>query len=61
MCEYSVFPLAKTHQILTANSFIEMSSSNVQGLSVSLWVKAEPFTYGALPVAPHPRLSFHVS
>ncbi len=29
--------------------------------SVTLWVKAEPFTYGALPAAPHPRLSFHVS
>ncbi|XP_064612492.1 TBCC domain-containing protein 1-like isoform X2 [Liolophura sinensis] len=24
---------------------------------VSLWVKAEPFSYGALPVPPHPRLS----
>jgi len=27
--------------------------------TVNLWVKAEPFTYGALSVAPHPRLSFH--
>ncbi|KAK7475667.1 hypothetical protein BaRGS_00033093 [Batillaria attramentaria] len=25
---------------------------------VELWVKAEPFSYGALPVAPHPRLNF---
>ncbi|PVD31714.1 hypothetical protein C0Q70_07132 [Pomacea canaliculata] len=25
---------------------------------VDLWVKAEPFSYGALPVAPHPRLNF---
>lgn len=24
---------------------------------VSLWVKAEPFTYASIPVAPHPRLS----
>ncbi|XP_076452552.1 TBCC domain-containing protein 1-like [Babylonia areolata] len=27
-------------------------------LGVELWVKAEPFSYGALPVAPHPRLNF---
>lgn len=25
---------------------------------VSLWVKAEPFSYGAFHIAPHPRLSF---
>nr|ADG63460.1 crystallin gamma S-like protein [Crepidula fornicata] len=27
-------------------------------VGVELWVKAEPFSYGALPVAPHPRLNF---
>lgn len=27
--------------------------------TVSLWARAELFTYGALPVAPHPRLSLH--
>ncbi|CAH1802199.1 unnamed protein product, partial [Owenia fusiformis] len=26
---------------------------------VTLWVKSEPFSFGALPVAPHPRLSVH--
>ncbi|XP_050409329.1 TBCC domain-containing protein 1 [Patella vulgata] len=26
--------------------------------SVELWAKAEPFSYGAIPVAPHPRLTF---
>ncbi|XP_052248923.1 TBCC domain-containing protein 1-like isoform X2 [Dreissena polymorpha] len=26
--------------------------------NVSLWVKAEPFSYGALHIAPHPRLNF---
>lgn len=26
--------------------------------SVCLWVKAEPFSYGAFPIAPHPRLTF---
>ncbi|ESO97327.1 hypothetical protein LOTGIDRAFT_231523 [Lottia gigantea] len=26
--------------------------------TVSVWVKAEPFSYGALPVAPDPRLTF---
>ena len=30
-------------------------------VGVELWVKAEPFSYGALPVAPHPRLNFTVS
>ncbi|XP_041350328.1 TBCC domain-containing protein 1-like isoform X2 [Gigantopelta aegis] len=30
----------------------------MSGVSVSLWVKAEPFSYGALPVTPHPRLNF---
>ena len=29
--------------------------------SVSLWVKAEPFSYGAFHIAPHPRLNFNVS
>ena len=28
---------------------------------VSLWVKSEVFSYGALPIAPHPRLTFNVS
>ena len=28
---------------------------------LSLWIKPEPFTFGALPVPPHPRLSVHVS
>lgn len=28
---------------------------------VSLWVKAEPFSYGAFHIAPHPRLNFNVS
>lgn len=27
--------------------------------SVSLWVKAEPFSYGAFHIAPHPRLNFN--
>ncbi|XP_021370159.1 TBCC domain-containing protein 1-like, partial [Mizuhopecten yessoensis] len=26
--------------------------------AVCLWVKAEPFSYGAFPIAPHPRLTF---
>lgn len=26
---------------------------------VSLWVKSEVFSYGALPIAPHPRLTFN--
>ena len=30
-------------------------------LTASLWVKPAPFTYGALQVAPHPRLTPHVS
>ncbi|XP_059154104.1 TBCC domain-containing protein 1-like [Physella acuta] len=25
--------------------------------SISVWVKAEPFSYGTIPVAPHPRLN----
>ena len=25
--------------------------------AVSIWVKAEPFSYGTIPVAPHPRLN----
>ena len=29
--------------------------------NVSLWVKAEPFSYGAFHIAPHPRLNFNVS
>ena len=29
--------------------------------SVSLWVKSEPFSYGAFHIAPHPRLNFNVS
>ncbi|XP_052797396.1 TBCC domain-containing protein 1-like [Mya arenaria] len=27
--------------------------------NVSLWVRAEPFSYGALHIAPHPRLNFN--
>lgn len=27
--------------------------------NVSLWVKAEPFSYGAFHIAPHPRLNFN--
>lgn len=27
--------------------------------SVTLWVKSELFSYGALPIAPHPRLTFN--
>ncbi|KAL4223165.1 TBCC domain-containing protein 1 [Mactra antiquata] len=27
--------------------------------TVSLWVKAEPFSYGAFHIAPHPRLNFN--
>ena len=29
--------------------------------SVTLWVKSEIFSYGAIPIAPHPRLTFNVS
>ena len=43
----------------TTTTSVTMSAATVTPV-VSLWVKAEPFTYGALPVAPHPRLSFHV-
>ena len=28
--------------------------------NVTLWVKAEPFSYGAFPTAPHPRLTLNV-
>ncbi|KAK7087295.1 TBCC domain-containing protein 1-like isoform X2 [Littorina saxatilis] len=28
------------------------------GVGAELWVRAEPFSYGSLPVAPHPRLNF---
>ena len=31
-----------------------------QTTGLTLWVKSEPFTFGALPVPPHPRLSVHV-
>ncbi|CAG2247058.1 TBCCD1 [Mytilus edulis] len=34
-----------------------MSSGNDS--NVTLWVKSELFSYGALPIAPHPRLTFN--
>ena len=43
--------------LFTSRTGIEMSSET----SVSLWVKAEPFSYGAFHIAPHPRLNFNVS
>ncbi|KAK3084980.1 hypothetical protein FSP39_022321 [Pinctada imbricata] len=37
----------------------DMSFKSSVDTSVSLWVKAEPFSYGAFPTAPHPRLTLN--
>jgi len=34
-----------------------MSTITTDTNAVSLWVRAEPFSYGTIPVAPHPRLN----
>ncbi|KAL5017386.1 hypothetical protein ScPMuIL_006975 [Solemya velum] len=41
-----------TESVVTSS---EMAHGDV---SVNLWVKAEPFSYGAFPIAPHPKLNF---